>query len=322
MPPKSIFRQSGAKNFQLVHRSQRDPLIYDPDASEHVLKEFERKNVKVGPLRVQLSVKRFPLTISKGKLSSFGDESITDDGRRAPGEAALYGVYFDDREYDYTQHLRKVGVEENGVDSILIEAPSRQNHKSSKNDAFDLIPKEALPSRHEIPRTYDSGQAIEASIAGFQPDMDPHLRQALEALDDDAFVDPAVEDNFFGDLLAEGELEEGEVLPFEFHEDGLQQESQVEEDDWQRRFAKFKLEHKGRMNAASEQDGQSEGADTLGRLPSLSVAGAKKRRRKGASDASGYSMSSSSMFRNEGLTRLDEQFERVSEWQCITVRFP
>jgi protein LTV1 len=269
-----------------------------------------------------LSVKKFALTISKGKIFSFDDESTTDDGGHAPGEAALYGVYFDDRDYDYTQHLRRVGVEESGVDSVLIEAPSRQNHKLSKNDAFDLIPKEALPSRHEIPRTYDSGQAIEASIAGFQPDMDPHLRQALEALDDEAFVDPTVEDDFFGDLLAEGELEEGEVLPFEFHENGPQEESQVGEDDWQRRFAKFKLEHKGRVNAASEQDGQSEGGDTLGRLPSLSVAGAKKRRRKGTSDASGYSMSSSSMFRNEGLTRLDEQFERVSEWQRITLRFP
>jgi protein LTV1 len=48
MPSKSIFRQPGAKNFQLVHRSQRDPLINDPEASERVLKEFERKNAKVG----------------------------------------------------------------------------------------------------------------------------------------------------------------------------------------------------------------------------------------------------------------------------------
>ena len=47
MPPKSIFRQPGARHFQLVHRSQRDPLIHDPDASNHVLKEFERDNQKV-----------------------------------------------------------------------------------------------------------------------------------------------------------------------------------------------------------------------------------------------------------------------------------
>ena len=68
MPPKSIFRQPGAKNFQLVHRSQRDPLIYDPDAGEHVLKEFERKNAKVGSL-CNIKSKGFPLPFPREKYS-------------------------------------------------------------------------------------------------------------------------------------------------------------------------------------------------------------------------------------------------------------
>lgn len=46
MPPKSIFRQPGAQHFQVVHRSQRDPLINDPDASQHVLKPVVRENAK------------------------------------------------------------------------------------------------------------------------------------------------------------------------------------------------------------------------------------------------------------------------------------
>ena len=46
MPSKSIFRQPGAKHFQLVHRSQRDPLIHDPEASKHVLRPFIRENAK------------------------------------------------------------------------------------------------------------------------------------------------------------------------------------------------------------------------------------------------------------------------------------
>lgn len=37
---KSIFRQPGTQHFQLVHRSQRDPLSYDPEASSHVLKSI------------------------------------------------------------------------------------------------------------------------------------------------------------------------------------------------------------------------------------------------------------------------------------------
>ena len=46
MPSKSIFRQPGAQHFQLVHRSQRDPLINDPDASQHVLKPVVRENAR------------------------------------------------------------------------------------------------------------------------------------------------------------------------------------------------------------------------------------------------------------------------------------
>ncbi|CAG7851704.1 Protein LTV1 [Serendipita indica DSM 11827] len=297
MPPKSIFRQPGARNFQLVHRSQRDPLIHDPEASTHVLKEFERKNAK-----------------GKGVPQDQDTDSQT-GAQRAPGEAALYGIYYDDREYDYTQHLRTVGVEERGVDSILIEAPLRPERRGKKNAVFDLIPKEALPSEKEIAPNYESQQAIPSALTGFQPDMDPHLRQTLEALDDEAFVDEGLEDDFFGQLLADGEREEDEVVEYEFHEDGLIDASSKEveaqdPEDWQNRFAKFKLEQKSRIDNGSVMDGASEGGDTLARLPSLSVAGAKKRRRKGTSDASGYSMSSSSMFRNEGLTRLDEQFER------------
>lgn len=45
MPPKgSIFRGPNAQHFQLVHRSQQDPLINDPEASQRVLKPMGRGN--------------------------------------------------------------------------------------------------------------------------------------------------------------------------------------------------------------------------------------------------------------------------------------
>lgn len=49
MPPKSksLFRQPGVQHYQLVHRSQRDPLINDPDAGGRVLKELDNPNRKV-----------------------------------------------------------------------------------------------------------------------------------------------------------------------------------------------------------------------------------------------------------------------------------
>ncbi|KAL6307649.1 Low temperature viability protein-domain-containing protein [Sparassis latifolia] len=312
MPPKSIFRQPEAQHFQLVHRSQRDPLIHDPEASQHVLKAFERRNLAKGKSRADL----------EGVITP---SALAHDNERANiGQAALYGVYFDDTEYDYMQHLRTFGLQEDGVDSILIEAPAKPKAKGKATDLFDL-PAEALPSTSELPRTYESQQAIPSSIAGFQPDMDPHLRQALEALEDDDFIEDDLDDDFFGELVQKGERGTDEHVDFAFREDGFtdgEQEKSTpgteqtkgtddEDPSWEARFAQFKKNQKATSrNGTSDVDAYSEGGDTVGTLPLLSVIGGK-RRRKGTSDASGFSMSSSSMFRNEGLTLLDERFDQA-----------
>lgn len=251
-----------------------------------------------------------------------------DKDRSNIGEAAAYGVYYDDTEYDYMQHLRPVGMKEDGVDSVLIEAPSSSKAKGKGKDKAPIelidIPAEALPSTSEIPRNFESQQAIPASISGFQPDMDPHLRQVLEALEDDEFVEDELEDDFFGELVADGERATDEEIDFDFAEEGLEDmedadgateedragDKDGEEEGWEARFARFKREQKGAEAAHSDNEEYSDGGDTIGTLPQFSVIGGKKRR-KGASDASGYSMSSSSMFRNEGLTTLDERFDQV-----------
>ncbi|KAF8841929.1 LTV-domain-containing protein [Paxillus ammoniavirescens] len=321
MPPKSIFRQSGAKHFQLVHRSQRDPLIHDPDASQHVLKAFVRGNDKKGKTRAELEAILAP-------------EDIQHDVRANVGEAALYGVYFDDTNYDYMQHLRAVGTEVAGVETILIEAPTTSHNKSKskgkgkvKSDdpvSVKDIPAEALPSKIEMARNFESQGAVPSSIAGFQPDMDPHLRQVLEALEDDAFVNDDTGDDFFAELVGEGERVEDEEVDFEFHEYGPPEESVGEneiteegenevDDSWEARFLKFKKEQQDAPRPPnSDSDVHSEGGDTVGNLPKLPVLGGK-RRRKGTSDASGYSMSSASMYRTEALLTLDDRFERLME---------
>ncbi|KAI0964293.1 hypothetical protein AcW1_001147 [Taiwanofungus camphoratus] len=316
MPPKSVYRQPGAKHFQLVYRSQRDPLIHDPEASQHVLKAFERGNTAKGKSRADLE-----LALSHSDLAH-------DQERSNIGEAALYGVYYDDTNYDYMQHLRTVGLQEDGVDTILVEAPSKSKVKGRAKDLVTLLelPPEALPSASEVPRNYESQEVVPSSIAGFRPDMDPHLRQVLEALEDDAFVDDDLEDDFFGELVAEGERGADEDVEFEFLEEGITQgmgksdekdrQAGEEEEDasWEVRFERFK---KAQQTAApssdtSDVDAYSDGGDTVGTLPQFSVIGGK-RRRKGTSDASGYSMSSSSMFRNEGLTTLDERFDQIQK---------
>src|ERR1700728_652474 len=103
------------------------------------------------------------------------------------------------------QHLRAAGdQQEDGIDSVLIEAPSTSKSKVKAKAKVPIslkdLPAEVLPSTSELPRNFESQEAIPSSIAGFRPDMDPHLRQVLEALEDDAFVDDALEDDFFGEL--------------------------------------------------------------------------------------------------------------------------
>jgi protein LTV1 len=325
MPPKSksIFRQPGARHFQLVHRSQRDPLINDPEASQHVLKAFVRENdKKVLFFLIHILSQKFNQVQGKTRADLeelLGNELASDPSASKLGEASLYGIYYDDSEYDYMQHLRTVGVQEEGVDSILIEAPSTSKGKRpKKNDAFEL-PQEALPSTYELPRTYESQQAVPESIAGFQPDMDPHLRQVLEALEDDAFVDDNLEDDFFGELVADGERNSDEDLEYEFREEGisidqeeLEESAEDSESTWEDRFAQFKKKQKeSAVQQDSDDEFASEGGDTIGTLHTISVIGGKKRRRKGGSDATGYSMSSSSMQRHQGLQTLDERFDQV-----------
>lgn len=231
------------------------------------------------------------------------------------------------------QHLRPVGLQEDGVESVLLEATTAKGKAKAKKpiELLDL-PEETLPSEIELPRNYESQQAIPSSIAGFQPDMDPHLRQTLEALDDDAFVDEDLGEDFFGELVKDGERGDSDELAFEFREDGVQEDhpglegelgetqdgTEGEDESWESRFARFKQSQQfNSREDASDVDERSEDGDTVGALPHLSVIGGKKRR-KGTSDASGYSMSSSSMWRNENLTILDERFDQVRPLRAVS----
>lgn len=257
---------------------------------------------------------------SRADLESLLSPEELGDGRKNVGEASLYGIYFDDTEYDYMKHLRPVGVHEEGVESVLIEAPStsKQKAKAKQESGIDLLhlPEGVLASTSELPRTYESQQAVPESIAGFQPDMDAHLRQVLEALDDDAFVDDDLEDGFFNELVADGERGSDAEVAFDFTEEGIDDTAEPpefvdadEEVSWEKTFANFKKSQVAAL-AGSDDGYGSEGGDTVGTLPAISVIGGKKRR-KGTSDASGYSMSSSSMYRNEALQTLDERFDQV-----------
>ncbi|KIJ28158.1 hypothetical protein M422DRAFT_235698 [Sphaerobolus stellatus SS14] len=312
MPKKSIYRGPNAQHFQLVHRSQRDPLIHDPEASQQVLKPFQRDNdVKKGRTRTELESLLSPEELARERANV--------------GQAAEHGIYYDDTEYDYMQHLRDPNVTEEGMETIMIEAPQPTKHKGKAKEDIELrLPADVLASSAEMDRkqVLDSQQAIPTEIAGFQPDMNPHLRQALEALEEDAFVDDELEDDFFGELIHGGELSTAEELDFEFKEEGVEEEEEEEEGDeqdesFEARFARFKKQQKqspldgeGSEFDGTDMEGRSETADTVSRLP---VIGGKRRRKGAGTASSGFSMTSSAVYRNAGLTLLDERFEQFDK---------
>lgn len=139
------------------------------------------------------------------------------------GEAAQHGVFFDDTQYDYMQHMRDLGSGGGAVTWVEASAKptTRGKGKQKLEDALrdmdiagstsgtqessaarSLLPEDVLPSEFVRDRTYQDQQDVPDEIAGFQPDMDPDLRQVLEALEDDAFVDD--DEEIFGELTAGG----------------------------------------------------------------------------------------------------------------------
>lgn len=77
------------------------------------------------------------------------------------GQAPLYGIFFDDREYDYTKHLKSIGEHGDGIfipaklppassskKSAGIEFRDEEKETAGKKVRFEL-PSEALPSAYE-----------------------------------------------------------------------------------------------------------------------------------------------------------------------------
>ncbi|TVY83441.1 SAC3 family protein [Lachnellula suecica] len=327
MPRKGWIDRKTATHFTLVHRPQNDPLIHDAEASSMVLNPTPLPNAN--------KVKKLDDLVSE--LGS-DVEQIRDN----EGEAANYGVYYDDTEYDYMQHMRDLGA--GGGGAYFVEAPapkSKGKGKQTLEDALksssiedravDLFDEEMLPSKNLRKATYQAQQDVPDALAGFQPDMDPRLREVLEALEDEAYVED--DDDIFGELAKDGEeIEEDEfeqgawdeedegwesddtAKPTKEYKDAPIALESTENDqredhgdgDWMEQFSKYKREQKP-MAPVTPSDLQSS-------LMTTTTNGGRKKKRKGAlTNPSTYSMTSSSMFRTEGLTTLDARFEKIEE---------
>ena len=300
---------------------------------------------------------------------SEGTNDVRPNVRNNEGEAAEHGIYFDDTEYDYMQHIRDLNAGNGSGESYFMEASMRKKDgkgkarmsledalresslrdERSENDAHQirrpqLLDDDLLPSQDLKTSTYQDQQDVPDALAGFQPDMDPRLREVLEALEDEAYVDD--EEDIFGQLAKDGQ----EVSLNEFEEagsDGAEvddagwetdeterphEEPKIEDmpppplpngadvemvdvpdhgdGDWMKEFSKFKQAEKTQKLDLEASNAELQSSILTG----TSMTGGRRKKRKGAMTSStGYSMTSSSLFRTEGQSVLDARFDKIEE---------
>ena len=199
---------------------------------------------------------------SASKIKSRGDlESEYGDSIRGnEGEAANYGIFYDDSNYDYMQHMRDLNS--GSGDAYFVEAKEEKKKGKAKFDLADALQNASLndrqsdagysmnstvssvsdvfgedmaPSEFVRKTTYQDQQNIPDALAGFQPDMDPRLREVLEALEDDAYVDD--DEDIFDNLQQDGfELNQREFEAagqFDADRDTLDRFLDEEDEGWE-----------------------------------------------------------------------------------------
>ncbi|KPJ08097.1 Protein LTV1-like [Papilio machaon] len=236
---KKFIDRKKAVTFNLVHRSQRDPLIADETAPQRVLVPV---NAVVPP--------------KKDK-----DPDLTLEQRKE--EQRKYGIYFDD-DYNYLQHLKDTKE----VTMVLQPKSSHKKKDKKETDTENKEDTKEISETLKLPSSVfaseveeDVGMLNKAASQGLCLDLDPEVVAALD--DDFDFEDPdnQLEDNFI-------EMAMGEGPGFESRHD----------------------EERGRPKMPSWVDRDKD--DTKSRF-------------------SQYSMSSSVIRRNEGLSLLDNRFEKM-----------
>ncbi|XP_047505856.1 protein LTV1 homolog [Pieris napi] len=261
---KKFIDRKKAVTFNLVHRSQRDPLAADETAPQRVLVPV---NANIPP--------------RKEKEPELSKDQQKEEQRK-------YGIYFDD-DYNYLQHLKDTKQV-----TLLLQPKATHKRKQAttkdvenKDDIeFDVKEKLQFPSSvfaSEVEE--DVGLLNKAASQGLCLDLDPEVVAALD--EDFDFEDPdnALEDNFIELAMGEGD------------EDSEDESTSSDDDSNQAYGSDDGLD--------SDDDSYSQDQSRPQRLAEWSNKDETKSR------FSQYSMSSSVIRRNQGLSLLDNRFEKM-----------
>jgi len=225
-----------AQNDPLIHDENAPSMVFAEKSSRrHVTDDDGNSLPPSSGASVVSGMSGMSSFSRRGKQRGDLEEEFGMNFRPNEGEAAQHGVYYDDTKYDYMQHMKDLGSGDGPVAWIEAKPAKADKGKQKLEDALrdmditsnagssyggvaqsvgqssmassvarSLLPEDVLPSEFVTRRTYQDQQDIPDAIAGFQPDMDPRLRETLEALEDEAYVDDDEEDDFFGDLVKGG----------------------------------------------------------------------------------------------------------------------
>nr|CAG4634884.1 EOG090X08PQ [Alona affinis] len=203
---KKFIDKKNAVTFNLVHRSQKDPLAADETAPQRVLVPISLKSEK---------------TSAEGPS---GSKAVRDPSKQKE-EQVKFGIFYED-DYDYLQHLRDV--------TQTVEWELAEDSKNSKVWKAPPVKGISDQPRINLPSSVFASQVEEkvgllnraAPHSGPRPDLDPDIVAALD--DDFDFADPdnELDDDFIA--LADGVPSDDDS---EYDDDDDDEENDEEEGD-------------------------------------------------------------------------------------------
>ncbi|PVU98623.1 hypothetical protein BB559_001432 [Furculomyces boomerangus] len=313
MVKKQFINKKSAKTYKVVYRSKQDPLAFEDGMGDHILAEVMPSNMKKRKEKKRV------------KLDDIEAQKVLEE----EDPVALYGVYTNDTDYDYMQHLKPIG-EPDGETSVFIEPKKKNEVLSTPDDIFGIkssatakksvtfqLPENTLATKETVEFGHKMEIHKEAYPTGLQLDMDPNVREVLDALenDDEYEVESGEDaDEFFEMLNTEGsDTNEYENIDgndeFGYYRD---KESQ-DENEFGSDEDLFRRIQRGQFVSKADSSDEEFDYDYVDDDGSNKKSLASKSFSRSGPKTNFTGMTSSVMFRNENLELLDDQFDQLEE---------
>ncbi|OMH84739.1 Protein LTV1-like protein [Zancudomyces culisetae] len=328
MVRKKFIDKKKARQFTVLKRSVQDPLAFEEGVGPNVLQEVtshhnKEKQDNYGEYSESEEYEDDDF-VSKS-LEDYDDFGVLEP-KNKPQKGSKHGknreeeenqgIFFDDTDYDYLQHLKPIG---GGTEpSVFLEVSSSNNKKQKQKKSVSFaLPDEVFESKHKMEIKGD------AYPKGYQLDMDPELREVLEELEyNENEIEDEDDEDFFDMLRGD--------KPIDTDKYGKEQEDESDDYDENNEYGSDDQDEESiykkiqRMKINSQQQGSDSeddsGAEYGSEAESDAESGNYSRSngygnyRGGARSARSHlSMTSSVLHRNDKLKLLDEQFDQVEK---------